>query len=180
MVSPAFFVCCRQGVGVKTNWPDLEHGVEERLDRLGYELVELQWAGNAQRPVVRLRIEREALDRPVSLDDCAAVSRDLEGWLDRDARLSSRYVLEVSSPGLERPLTRDKDFQRFRGRRVAVRGSEVLCGRASRLEGELLGLVRGGDGSEAIRLRLNGGDEVEVPRAVVRGARLVHEWNWKS
>ena len=165
---------------MKTNWPDLEHGVEERLGRLGYELVALQRGGNSQRPVIRLRVERQALDRPVSLDDCAVVSRDLEGWLDRDGGLSPSYVLEVSSPGLERPLTRDKDFQRFRGRRVAVRGSEVLCGRASRLEGELLGLVRNGDGSQAIRLRLNGGDEVEVPRAEVRGARLVHEWTGAS
>lgn len=176
MVSPAFFVCWRQGVDVNTGWPDLEHEVEERLGRLGYELVELQRAGNTQRPVIRLRVERQALDRPVSLDDCTIVSRDLEGWLDNGGRLPARYVLEVSSPGLERPLTREKDFHRFRGRRVAVRGSEVLCGRASRLEGELLGLVRDGDGSQAIRLRLNGGDEVEVPRAAVRGARLVHEW----
>lgn len=162
---------------MKTNWPDLEQGVEERLGRLGYELVELQRAGNAQRPVIRLRVEHQGQDRLVSLDDCAVVSRDLEGWLDQDSSLPERYVLEVSSPGLERPLTRDRDFKRFRGRRVAVVGTEVLCGRTSRLEGELLGLVRDRDGSEAIRLRLNGGDEVEVPREVVRGARLVHEWN---
>lgn len=162
---------------MRKDWPGFEQGVEERLGRLGYELVELRWAGNAHRPVIRLRVEHRAPDRPVSLDDCAAVSRDLEGWLDEEARVPARYVLEVSSPGLKRPLTRDRDFARFRGRRVAVRGSEVLCGRASRLEGELLGLVRDGDGSEAIRLRLNGGDEVDVPRAAVRGTRLVHEWN---
>lgn len=162
---------------MRTDWPDFEQGVEERLERLGYELVELRWAGNAHRPVIRLRVEHRAPDRPVSLDDCVAVSRHLEGWLDEEAGIPARYVLEVSSPGLERPLTRDGDFRRFRGRHVAVRGSEVLCGRASRLEGELLGLVRDGDGSEAIRLRLNGGDEVDVPRAAVRGARLVHAWD---
>ncbi len=177
MASPAFFVGSRQGVDVKTDRPELREGFEEQLANLGYEVVQLEWAGNAQRPVVRLRVEHQAADRPVSLDDCALVSRRLEAWLDREARLPERYVLEVSSPGLDRPLTRDKDFHRFRGRRVAVRGREVLCGRASRLEGELLGLVRGGDGSVAIRLRLNEGDEVEVPRAAVRDARLVQEWS---
>ena len=162
---------------MKTNWPGLQRGLEERLARLGYEVVQLDLAGSAQRPVIRLRVEHEVPDRPVSLEDCTRVSRNLEEWLDQESGLPERYVLEVSSPGLERPLTRDKDFQRFLGRRVAVRGMEVLCGRAALLEGELLGLIRGGDGSDAIRLRLNGGDEVEVPRAIVKGARLVHEWN---
>lgn len=176
MVSPAFFVGSRQGVDVKTNRAELHQGFEEQLANLGFEIVLLEWAGNAQRPVVRLRVEHRTPDRPVSLDDCALVSRRLEAWLDQGARLPERYVLEVSSPGFDRPLTRDRDFHRFRGRRVAVRGARVLCGRASRLEGELLGLVRGGDGS-AIRLRLNEGDEVEVPRTEVQDARLVHDWS---
>ena len=161
---------------MKTDRTRLQQGFEEQLGDLGYEIVELQWAGNAQRPVVRLRVEHQSPDRPVSLDDCALVSRRLESWIDQGARLPERYVLEVSSPGLDRPLTRDRDFHRFRGRRVAVRGSQVLCGRASRLEGELLGLAGDGDGS-AIRLRLNEGDEVEVPRAAVRDARLVQDWS---
>lgn len=176
MASPAFFVGSCQGVGVKTNRAELQQGFEEQLASLGYEIVQLEWAGNAQRPVVRLRVEHQPPDRPVSLDDCALVSRRLETWLDEGARLPERYVLEVSSPGLDRPLTRDRDFDRFRGQRVAVRGTQVLCGRASRLEGELLGLVGGGDGS-MIRLRLNEGDEVEVPRTAVRDARLVQDWS---
>ena len=162
---------------VKTNRPELQQGLEQRLAALGYEMVQVEWAGNAQRPVIRLRVEHRPPDRPVSLDDCARVSRGLEEWLENEAGLPERYVLEVSSPGLDRPLTRDKDFVRFLGRRVAVRGARVLCGRASRLEGELLGLVRGGDGSEVIRLRLNEGDEVEVPRVAVKDTRLVHEWS---
>ncbi|MDE2677395.1 MAG: hypothetical protein F4087_13320 [Gemmatimonadetes bacterium] len=176
MASPAFFVGSRQGVDVKTDRTGLQEGFAEQLAHLGYEIVQLQWAGNAQRPVVRLRVEHEPPNRPVSLDDCARVSRRLEAWIDEGARLPERYVLEVSSPGMDRPLTRDRDFQRFRGRRVAVRGTQVLCGRASRLEGELLGLAGGGDGS-AIRLRLNEGDEVEVPRTAVRDVRLEQDWS---
>ena len=162
---------------MKSNRLELRTRFEERLARLGFELVQLQWAGHARRPVIRLRVEHQVPDRAVSLDDCAAVSRQMESWLDRESTVPDRYVLEVSSPGLERPLTRDRDFRRFRGRRVAVTGSEVLCGRSARLEGELLGLGSAGeDGAAAVLLRLNGNDEVEVPRASIKDAHLVHDW----
>jgi ribosome maturation factor RimP len=165
---------------VKTNQAEFQRDFEERLSRLGYDLVQIEWAGNAYRPVIRLRVERAALDRPVSLDDCTTVSRGIEGWLDEDARVPDQYVLEVSSPGLERPLTRDRDFRRFRGQRIAVQGTGTLRGGASRLEGRLLGLVEGGNGDASILLQLSDGDEVEVPRSRVAGARLVHEWKKPS
>lgn len=150
--------------------------METRLSGLGYELVQLDWAGSQVRPIIRLRVERATLDRPVSLDDCAAVSRGIEAWLDEDAGVPERYVLEVSSPGLERPLTRDRDFRRFRGRKIAVTGTETLHGQSAHLEGELLGLGGGNRGTGSIRLRLNAGDEVEVLRSRVAAARLVHDW----
>lgn len=155
---------------------ELQKGFEDRLSHLGYELVQVEWAGHVRRPVIRLRVEHEPPDRPVSLDDCASVSRHMEAWLDREEALPDSYVLEVSSPGLERPLTRGRDFQRFRGRRVAVKGREELVGRSVHLEGELLGMVRGADGAEKVLLRLNGGDEVEVSRTNIEGARLIHDW----
>ena len=144
---------------------------------MGYDLVQVEWAGRAHRPVIRLRVERAALDRPVSLGDCTAVSRGMEAWLDSDVRVPDRYVLEVSSPGLERPLTRARDFRRFRGRKIAVHGTEPLDHGASRIEGTLLGFAGGEEGSGSIRVRLNGGHEIEVPRSRVAKARLVHEWN---
>lgn len=164
---------------MRPNRLELQKGFEDRLSRLGFELVQVEWAGHVRRPVIRMRVEREALDRPVSLADCASVSRHMEAWLDGEEGLPGSYVLEVSSPGLERPLTRGKDFQRFRGRRVAVKGAEELAGRSVRLEGELLGMARGADGAETVLLRLNGGDEVEVPRASIEGARLIHDWKIK-
>ena len=72
------------------------------------------------------------------------VSRALEPWLDEHEGLSERYVLEVSSPGVDRPLVRARDFERFRGERIAVQGDDVLVDRARRLEGELLGLEGAG------------------------------------
>lgn len=156
---------------------ELQAELEERLASLGYDMVQLEWAGSSKRPVVRLRIERSALDRPVSVADCAQASRRLESWLDAEPRMPEGYVLEVSSPGVERPLTRARDFLRFRGHRVAVKGRGVLCGRDARLEGELLGSGPvGEDGAGSIRLRLQNGDEVDVPRSQVKDARLVCDW----
>lgn len=161
---------------MNTSRAELGEELETRLSRLGYELVQLQWAGGPRRPVIRLRVERQALDRPVSLEDCTTVSRGIEAWLDGDARVPESYVLEVSSPGLERPLNRDSDFRRFRGHRISVTGTEALRDRSSHLEGELLGLIEEDEGPSSIRLRLHGGDEIEVPRSSVAVARLVHDW----
>lgn len=154
----------------------LDPEIETRVSDLGFDVVQLDWAGNRTRPILRLRVERQAQDRAVSVDDCVEVSRALEAWLDEDARLPERYVLEVSSPGVERPLVRDRDFDRFRGSRVKVTGADVLGGVAKRLEGELLGLDDEEGTGPVVRLRLNGGDEVRIPRSEIEGARLVYEW----
>ena len=80
------------------------------------------------------------------------------------------------SPGVDRPLLRGRDFQRFRGEQVAIKGHEVLAGRARRLEGELLGLENEEGEGEAVRLRLPNGDEVSIPRSDIAGANLVFTW----
>ena len=158
--------------------PEIERELADRIEGLGYELVEVRWGGSGQRPQLKLRIDRPDT-RPgsgVTVDECARVSRALESWLDEHEALSKRYVLEVSSPGVERPLVRGRDFERFRGERVAVSGKEPLAGLSTRLEGELLGLAGGGSEAEAVRLRLSDGREVSVPRSEIRKAHLVFEW----
>lgn len=158
--------------------PEIESELAGRVESLGYELVDLQWGGSGRRPLLKVRIDRPD-SRPgdgVTVDDCAAVSRALEPWLDGHEGLSERYVLEVSSPGVERPLVRARDFGRFRGERVAVVGHDVLAGRARRLEGELLGLEGEGTDAEAVALRLPDGGEVRIPRSEIRKAHLVFTW----
>ena len=154
---------------------EIDREVEVRVEALGFELVDIRWGGSARRPSLRVRIDRPGSTpgHGVTVDDCAQVSRALEPWLDLREDLPERYVLEVSSPGVDRPLLRDRDFQRFRGERVAVKGHDVLAGRARRLEGELLGLD---EGAGAVRLRLPDGDEVSIPRAEIAGANLVFTW----
>ena len=158
--------------------PQIEGELESRIAGLGYELVEVRWGGSGQRPQLKLRIDRpnSAPGEGVTVDDCAVVSRALEPWLDGFEGLSERYVLEVSSPGVDRPLVRARDFERFRGERVAVQGHDKLLDRSHRLEGELLGLEGGESDDEAVRLRLADGEEVRIPRAEIRKAHLVFRW----
>lgn len=158
--------------------PDIERELDGRVAGLGYELVDVRWGGSGRRPLLKLRIDRPDAEpgKGVTVDECATVSRALEPWLDAHEALSQRYVLEVSSPGVDRPLVRQRDFDRFRGERVAVVGHDVLLGRSTRLEGELLGLNDAGSDAEAVALRLPGGDEVDVPRSEIRRVNLVFEW----
>ena len=155
--------------------PEVGRELEDRVEALGYELVEVRWGGSGSRPLLRVRIDRpgSGVGEGVTVDDCVKVSRALEPWLDGRGDLPERYVLEVSSPGVDRPLLRDRDFERFRGEQVAVKGHDVLAGRARRLEGELLGL-EGETG--AVRLQLPDGDEVSIPREQIAGANLVFTW----
>jgi ribosome maturation factor RimP len=158
--------------------PEIESELEGRVAGLGYELVEVLWGGSGQRPLLKLRIDRSDSEpgSGVTVDDCATVSRGLEPWLDAHEALSQRYVLEVSSPGVDRPLVRQRDFDRFCGERVAVTGHNVLLGRSKRLEGELVGLQEEGSDAEAVQLRLADGEEVDVPRSDIRRVNLLFEW----
>lgn len=160
--------------------PEIDRELERRIGDLGYELVEIRWGGSGRRPMLKVRIDRpdSVPGEGVTVDECAQVSRALEPWLDEHEELSERYVLEVSSPGVDRPLVRSRDFERFRGEHVALmgEGQELLAEKATRLEGELLGLADAGTGSEAVMLRLPSGEEVSVPRSEIRKAHLVFTW----
>jgi ribosome maturation factor RimP len=155
----------------------LTEAIEERMAGLGFELVELERAGSKARPVLRVRADRmgAAEDETITVDDCARISRNLEEYLDALPTMPATYVLEVSSPGVERPLVRPRDFERFVGREVAIRGYAPLAGRGRRLEGELLGLMEG-PGGERVRLRLTDGEEIEVARDEIARAHLVFRW----
>lgn len=148
----------------------LEQLVSGELDRLGFDLVELRRGGSRSRPTLDVRMDRRD-GGAVSVDDCARASRALEARLDAGDVVGSRYVLEVSSPGVERPLRHVGDWRRFSGRKAKVL-SDVLGGR---VEVEIVG-VEGDDGAEAVVVRTPRGDEQRVPLAEVREARLAFDW----
>lgn len=156
---------------------ELERQIEERVAGLGYELVELERAGSKTRPILRVRVDVPGSEpgAGVSVEDCARVSRTLEEYLDEAPDLAERYVLEVSSPGVERPLVRAADFTRFAGREIAVKLAKPLASGAKRVEGELVGL-ESGEGEERIRLRLPDGSMTDIPRADVTRANLIFRW----
>lgn len=157
--------------------PEIAGEFEARVEALGFELVDVGWGGSSRRPILKVRIDRADATpgAGVTVGECATVSRGLEAWLDESDKVPERYVLEVSSPGVDRPLVRDRDYERFRGEKVAVKGRDVLAGKARRLEGELLGLAEV-EGAQVVRLRLPNGDEVSIPRAQIAEASLVFTW----
>jgi ribosome maturation factor RimP len=148
----------------------LEQVVSRELDQLGLDLVELRVGGSRARPTLQLRIDRRD-GQQVTVDDCAVASRAIEARLDAGQEVGDRYVLEVSSPGVERPLKKVADWRRFVGRRASVL-SPALGGRE---EVELLG-VEGEEGAEVVVVRTARGIEQRVPLAEVKEARLAFHW----
>lgn len=108
--------------GFRVHKGELERQLAGRLAALGFELVECRLGGTARRPLLGLRIDWIEIvpGRTVTVDDCAAVSRALEGWLDAEGIGDGRYILEVSSPGMDRPLRHLGDWRRFLGHPVDV------------------------------------------------------------
>jgi len=160
--------------------PDLADEVETRLERLGFELVEAQWLGSAGRPILRIRMDLPDSvpgERSVSVDQCAVVSRELEPWLDAHPGVPEWYVLEVSSPGVERPLTRPADWKRFKGSTVMVKGRDFPGGRGNRLEGDLLGLEEDEGGEAMVALLLEDGERVRIPLDRIQKAHLIYRWD---
>lgn len=115
--------------------------VEPVLDEMGFELVDVEYLGAGGRRVLRIY-----MDRPggVNLDDCARVSREISVLIDVKDLVPESYVLEVSSPGLNRRLKKEKDFVWAMGKKVKVRMKDPLKGRrnfAGRLEDMKEGMI---------------------------------------
>jgi ribosome maturation factor RimP len=148
----------------------LEPVVVSELDSLGLDLVELRVGGSRSRPTLQVRIDRRD-GGSVTVEDCAVASRAIEARLDAEHRMGDRYVLEVSSPGVERPLKKVADWRRFVGRRASVL-STALNGRE---EVEIVG-VEGDEGAETVVVRTRRGTEQRIPLADVKEARLAFTW----
>lgn len=103
------------------NLQALEDLIRPAVEGQGYELVELHWGRQLGGSVLRITIDRQPGQGRVSHSDCATVSREVSALLDVKDVLPGHYNLEVSSPGLDRPLKRGADFARFIGERAKVR-----------------------------------------------------------
>lgn len=139
------------------------------IEALGYELVGVEYQRRRGNDLLRLYIDKET---GVGLDDCQRVSHQVSGVLDVEDPLSGHYTLEVSSPGLDRPLFELAHYQRFAGQQVKIQLYEPLNGRR-----KLNGLLRGVRGSEII-IHLHEhdpaeADDLRIPLERIEKARLV-------
>jgi ribosome maturation factor RimP len=148
---------------------DLESRIAEMvgpsLTAMGYDLVRVMLQGRTL-PVLQIMAERKD-GKAMTVDDCADISRQISALLDVEDPLDVAYSLEVSSPGIDRPLTRKQDFERFAGFEVKLETGEPVEGR-KRFRGKLLGL----DADENVKL-LADNVELALPLATVKGAKLV-------
>jgi ribosome maturation factor RimP len=134
------------------------------LDAMGYEIVRVQLTGGKRRTLQVMAERRDG--RPMTVDDCAEISRNVSAILDVENPISGAYTLEVSSPGIDRPLLRPRDYERFSGHQAKIELLEPVDGRR-RFRGRILG--RDGD---TVRLEVDD-DIVELPIARIARAKLV-------
>jgi ribosome maturation factor RimP len=133
----------------------------------GLELVEVEFQRETHGWVLRIYMDKAG---GVRVDDCQRVSEELGDHLDVEDLIDHAYHLEVSSPGLDRPLTRDADFLSFAGKAARITTREAVEGQRN-FRGRLAGLRDG-----AVLLDLDDGRRVAIPRGLIAKARLHPEF----
>jgi ribosome maturation factor RimP len=148
----------------------IRHLVEPMLASVGMELIQVECLKMKTRWLVRIYMDRE--EGGVTLDDCTLVSNQLGDLLDVHDVPPGPYTLEVSSPGLDRPLQRDKDFLKYRGSRINLRLREKIDGRRH-LCGELIDYED--EGGRKVLVVGEVGQTYRIPREAVLKANLEYE-----
>jgi ribosome maturation factor RimP len=133
---------------------------------MGLEVVLVEIKGGGNRSIVRIFIDQPG---GVSLSDCERFSKHFGVVLDVEDVVPFRYVLEVSSPGLDRPLLKEADFRRFAGKTAKIRSRVAVEGQKS-FRGKLLGVIDG-----RIGLEISPGKQIEIALSDVEKANLVIE-----
>lgn len=147
---------------VDTN--EIAQMIEPSLAAMGYRLVRVV-VTSGRRATLQVMAERID-DAPMTVDDCALISRSVSALLDVADPIADAYLLEISSPGIDRPLVRPEDYDRFSGFEARIELTEPFAGR-KRFRGRLLGTADG-----EVRLATEAG-EARLPLASVARARLV-------
>jgi ribosome maturation factor RimP len=138
------------------------------LDAEGLSLVAVEYKRERGGWILRVFIDKEG---EVTLDDCARVSREFGQLLDVEDIIPTSYHLEVSSPGLDRPLKKEADFLKYSGRRVRIKTTEPVSGRRN-FKGALLGCTEG-----KVMVKVEGSEVFAIPLSSIRKANLEIELN---
>ena len=141
--------------------------LEPILDEMGFELVDVEYLSNYGKWVLRLYIDKE---EGVTIDDCVSVSREIGDLIDIKGVVTHEYTLEVSSPGINRPLRKEKDFVRAVGKKVKVKMITPMNGRRN-FTGYLKDFEEG-----IVYIEMDGGP-IALPWAEVDKANLVYEFD---
>ena len=145
---------------------DLTELFEPVIESMGYELVGVEFNAAGNHGTLRVYIDRE---EGVNIDDCAAISHQVSGILDVEEPIQQAYDLEVSSPGIDRPLFKLVDFERFTGKTAKIKLAVGLGGRKN-FKGRLQGVVD----SKLITIEVDG-ERFDLPYADIARANLVGE-----
>jgi ribosome maturation factor RimP len=140
--------------------------LEPVVTGMGYELVEIEYNPSTRHGVLRLYIDHED---GIQLEDCTDVSHQVSALLDVEDLIPGHYNLEVSSPGMDRPLRGIKDYQRFTGEIVNIKTGMAIDGRRN-FKGRLCGVE-----GEEINIECDG-QQFYLPLASIEKARLVPEF----
>lgn len=142
----------------------IAQAIEPSLEAMGYRMVRVVIT-SGRRPTLQVMAER--LDnQPMTVEDCAQISHSVSAILDVADPIAGAYMLEISSPGIDRPLVRAEDYDRFSGFEARIELAQPIEGRR-RFRGRLLGTS-----AENVRLATETG-EVRVPLADVVRAKLI-------
>ncbi len=133
------------------------------LEEKGFELVDVEWVKEGANWYLRAYIDKE---NGITVDDCEVVSRALSDLLDEEDYISENYILEVSSPGLDRPLKKEKDFARSIGKDV-----EVKLFKAINKEKEFVGVLKDYD-EDTVTLEMEDGSGMTFKRSDIARIRL--------
>ena len=143
---------------------DIAPLIEPSLEAMGYRLVRIAFLGSGH-ATLQIMAERHD-DAPMTVEDCSQISRSVSAILDVADPIADAYMLEVSSPGIDRPLTRPEDYDRFAGFEAKIELGQPLDGR-KRFRGRIAGRA-----DDHVRLVGDAG-EVRLPLAAIAKAKLV-------
>lgn len=137
------------------------------LEKHQFELVDVEYVKEAGNWYLRAYIDKEG---GITVDDCEVISRILSDWLDKEDFIDDSYIMEVSSPGLGRPLKKDKDFERSLGDEV-----ELRLFKARNKQKEFTGILKSYD-KENVTIELEDGTEETFRRAELALIRLAFDF----
>lgn len=137
--------------------------IEPAITGLGYEFVGAEFTGQGKSSILLVYIDS---DKGILVTDCSKVSHQISGIMDVEDPISGQYRLEVSSPGMERPLFKLEHFERFKGSMVKLELSQTTLEGQRRFTGDILEV-----NGNTVHLHVDD-EEIEIPFALIKKARL--------